>query len=106
MRRTFLPDSITIAGGRVLKPVIGGHLDGKPFLTLAGAGVDVTKSGWLSMASSDPEGFEARQIIREAKRRMLKYRTVYVLGRNLRGKTDLYGRPYKANRWFLVEVER
>ena len=33
----------------------------------------------------------------------LKYRTVYVLHRNLRGKTDLHGQPYKPHMFIFVE---
>ena len=33
----------------------------------------------------------------------LKYRTVKVLSRNLKGKTDLHGNPYQPTEWLFVE---
>jgi hypothetical protein len=45
-----LPEEILLPCGAVLKPVIGGHLENKPFLTIEHAGVDVTKNGWGSRA--------------------------------------------------------
>lgn len=107
MKCCNLPESITLPGGAVLKPVIGGHLAQKPFLTVAGSGVDVTTNGWLTDAmrhDPDPERWERKQIIAEAKRRGLKFRTVAVLARNLRGRLDLHNRPYTANRYVFVEV--
>ncbi len=91
-----LPDSVTLPTGEVLKPVIGGHLCQKPFLTV----VDVTKNGWLA----DLPISEEKAIIAEAKRQKLKYRRVAVLSRNLRGKLDLHHRPYTPTVWIFVQV--
>lgn len=43
MRYKNLPDSIRLKTGETLKPVIGGHLELTPFLTI----VDVKKNGWI-----------------------------------------------------------
>lgn len=32
-----------------------------------------------------------------------KFRTVHVLAKNLRGKTDLHGRLYEPSKWLYVE---
>jgi hypothetical protein len=107
IRRCNLPDEITLPGGAVLKPVIGGHIGQKPFLTVEGAGVDVTKNGWMTSAvinDPDPERWQRKQIIAEAKRQRRKFRVVSVLSRNLRGKLDLYHRPYTGSVWVFVEV--
>jgi hypothetical protein len=104
IRKTNLPESITLSDGAVLKPVIGGHLEQKPFLTIAGSGVDVTKNGWGNdLPSLDNE---RRLIISEAKRRGLRHRMVSVLSRNLRGKLDLHGSPYRGSMWVFVEVRK
>ena len=97
-----LTEQIELAGGVVLKAVVGGHLNHKPFLTLEHSGVDVTQNGWGNV--NTPAGFnEERAIITEAKRRKLKFRKVSVLARNLRGKLDLHHRPYTGSRWVFVE---
>ncbi len=101
--RCNLPERITLPGGEVLKPVIGGHLEQKPFLTE----VDVTKNGWLSQlmdTEPDVERAERKLIIREAKRQGLKYRQVSVLARGLRGRLDLHGRSYTGSKWVFVQV--
>lgn len=33
----------------------------------------------------------------------IKYRVIGVLSRNLRGRTDLYGKPYEPTKWVFVE---
>jgi len=96
MKRNTLPDSIVLATGEVLKPVIGGHLELKPFLTV----VDVRKNGWLADLTTSEES----AIIAEAKRQKLKYRRVSVLSRNLRGKFGLDRRPYSPTVWIFVQV--
>jgi hypothetical protein len=103
-----LPDSITLPSGEVLKPVIGGHLDGKPFLTIGGSGVDCAKPNWgTELLKSDPDFYEDgenKAIIREAKHWKLKYRKVCILSRGLRGKRDLHGSNYRGTKWVFVEV--
>lgn len=79
---------MTLPTGEVLKPVIGGYLDMKPF---------VNPSGLYDTA-------ERQVIINEARRRKLKYRVIGVLSRNLRGKYDLHGQLYRPNVWVLVEA--
>jgi len=98
MRRSSLPDFITLPTGEVLKPVIGGHLELKPFLTV----VDVKKNGWLA----DLTISEEKAIIDEAKRQKLKYRRVKVLSGNLRGKMDFHRRAYSPTIWIFVQVPR
>ena len=89
MRTTYnLPEEIILPTGETLKPVIGGHLNHKPF-------VDVREKFFSE---------EQRAIKEQAKLQKLKCRTIGVLSRNLRGKLDLYGRPYRANVWTFVEV--
>jgi hypothetical protein len=108
IRKTELPDSITLPDGAQLFPVIGGHLQNKPFLTLEHSGVDVAKNGWLSgLLDSRPDIDRAERdlIIAEAKRRGLKYRRVSVLSRRLRRALDLYHRPYRPTFWVFVEVK-
>lgn len=108
IRKYDLPDKITLPCGATLMPVIGGHLSQRPFLTREHSGVDVTKNGWGdALANMDPdlERAERKLIIAEAKRRRLKYRLVSVLSRNLRGKLDLHGRPYRGSQWVFVEVK-
>ena len=102
LTRSTLPDSITLGGGEVLAPVIGGHLEQEPFLTVAHSGVDVKQNGW---ANGLFESQERRLIISEAKRQGLKYRVVGVLSRNLRGKRDLGGQPYQPSVFVFVEVK-
>ena len=102
MRRNTLPDSITLPTGEVFKPVIGGHLEGKPFLTVEHSGVDVTKNGWL--VDLPIGASEETAIINEAKRQKLKYRRVAIMSRNLRGKLDLHYRPYRPTVWIFVQV--
>jgi hypothetical protein len=102
-----LPETITLPNGAILKPVIGGHLEGKPFLTADVIGVDVTQPNWgTALLAMDPDFYRAERklIIAEAKRRKLKYRQVKVLSRNLRGKLDLHHRPYTGTLWVFVEV--
>lgn len=31
-----------------------------------------------------------------------KYRTVYVLSKHLKGKTDLHGQKYKPSKWYFI----
>jgi len=103
-----LPDQLTLPGGTVLQPVIGGHLNGQPFLTKEHAGVDVTQSNWgtaLLALGPDYQRSERNLIIAEAKRRRLKYRQVRVLSHSLRGKLDLHHRPYTGTHWIFVEVK-
>lgn len=97
IRKYDLPDEITLPCGATLKPVIGGHLAGKPFC------VNAPEAG----AIIDPDMFRGERtlIVCEAKRRRLKYRLVSVLSRNLRGKLDLYHRPYRPTLWVFVEVK-
>lgn len=102
MRKTILPESITLPTGEILYPVIGGHLKNKPFLTIEHSSVDVTKNGW----ESDLIDKEESLIIAEAKRQKLKYRRVQVLSRGLRGKLDLHYRQYRPTIWVFVEVRR
>lgn len=97
MRRSSLPDSITLPTGEVLKPVIGGHLEQKPFLTI----VDVTKNGWLADLPINVND----AIVDEAKRQKLKYRRVAILSSNLRGKLDLHYRPYTPTNWVFVQTK-
>lgn len=100
--RCNLPDSIRLPSGQILKPVIGGHLNQKPFITE----IDVTQNGWAGrITDPDIERGERTLIIREAKKQKLKYRLVSVLGRNLRGKNDLHHRPYTGTKWVFVEVK-
>lgn len=84
------PEEIVLPGGQVLKPVHGRHLDNKPFL-------------------DEKVPLTMDNIKQVAKRRGLKYRVVYALCRNLRGKLDLHHRPYEemARRcpWIYVEVK-
>lgn len=80
MLKTNLPDSIVLPNGAELFPVIGGCLKGQQFVD----------------GSRTPET--------EAKRQGLKYRHVEVLSRNLRGKHDLHGQPYRPTQWVFVEV--
>ena len=102
IHRNYLPDSIVLPTGETLKPVIGGYLDLKPFLTVEGAGVDVTKSGWgINLHPIQEE----KEIIAEARRQRLKYRKVAILSRGLRGKLDLYGSPYRSTIWVFVQVK-
>ena len=96
MLRTEMPESIRLPTGEVLKPVIGGHLENKPFLTK----IDVKQNGWMDRLI----GSEEEIIIAEAKQRKLKYRRVSVLSRNLRRSVDLHGRPYRPTRWVFVQV--
>lgn len=84
-----LPESITLPTGELLKPVIGGHLNQKPFAPNLDASVILNRNG----------------IAKIAKAKGLKYRMVSVLSRNLRGKIDLHGRPYGPTYWCFVEVK-
>jgi hypothetical protein len=92
----YLPDEITEKGITYL-PVIGGHLDGEPFLTVP----DITQNGW---SDGMLEATERRLIADEAKRRGLKHRTINVLAKNLRGQRDLRGRPYKPQKYVFVQL--
>lgn len=98
IHRAELPTSL-VQAGTVFKPVIGGHLENKPFLTQ----IDVTKNGW---ANGIGNYAERQLIIEEAKRRGLKYRQLSVLPHGLRGKKDLHGIPYVGSKWVLVEVRK
>ena len=100
LKRTFLPDEITLETGETLKCVIGGHLENTPFLTKEHSGVDVTQNGW---GNNIFDSQEREMIVDEAKRRKLKYRKVSVLSRNLRGKRDLDGQPYRPTVYIFVE---
>lgn len=91
MTRCNLPESITLPTGETLKPVFGGNLNGKPFLT----------TDW---ANGSSEGTINDRIVAEARRRKLKFRRISVLSRNLRGKLDLHHRPYRAIEYVLVQV--
>lgn len=105
--KSFLPEEIVLPGGLKLKPVIGGHLDGKPFLTKEFSGVDVTQNGWASDIPRLAGGFfesENALIKAEARRRKLAYRSVAVISRRLRRSLDLHGRPYQPSRYVFVEV--
>lgn len=93
IRKYDMPEEIALPCGAILKPVIGGHLAQKLFLQPNRA------------TAPDYEGSERAAIVAEAKRRRLKYRLVSVLSRNLRGKLDLYRRPYRPNVWVFVEVK-
>lgn len=100
--RTSLPDEIVLPTGETLKPVIGGHLGQQPFITE----IDVTRNGWADQIN-DPDILRGVRnlVIREAKRRKLKYRQVAVLSRNLRRSLDLHYRPYQPTKWVFVEVK-
>lgn len=99
IRKTSLPDSITLPCGAVLKPVIGGHVAGKRFIP----DDDNTKPN--DGTSDFFERTHNNAAIAEAKRRGLKFRRVSVLSRNLRGKLDLHGRNYTDTKWVFVEVK-
>lgn len=91
MRTTYnLPEEIILPTGETLKPVIGGCLANEPFC-------DVRET-------FDSEARE--RIIAEAKRRKLKHRVIGVLHRNLRGKLDLHGTPYRPTVWTFVQVRK
>lgn len=94
MLRCNLPEQIDLKNA-TLKPVIGGHLEGVPFLKQA------TTNGW---ANGLHEIQINLSIISEAKRRGLKYRIVHVLSRNLRNKTDLHGMKYQPNSYVFVQT--
>lgn len=51
--------------------------------------------------------FATARDVREVKKRLhdmgKTFITVHVLARNLKGKTDLYGQPYKPSTWLFVE---
>jgi len=42
------------------------------------------------------------KVIEYCKKEKIKYRLIEVLGRNLRDRTDLHGRPYKATEWIFT----
>src|SRR5262245_19988930 len=90
MRTVYvMPEEIVLPTGQMLKPVIGRHFDKKRFVD-----------------GSNTIGSEERdRIIAEAKRRKLKYRTIGVLSRNLRGKYDLHRQLYRPNVWMYVQVQ-
>ncbi len=50
-------------------------------------------------------GDRPREIIETCKRVGAKYRVITVLPQNLRGKTDLHGRPYKASQWVFTNLQ-
>lgn len=33
-----------------------------------------------------------------------RYRIIYVISRNLKGKTDLFGKPYQPTKWIYTEA--
>lgn len=101
MNLTNLPDEILLPSGETLRPVIGGHLNNVPFLTAVNSGVDVTQNGW---ANGLTEHQERQLIIQEADRRKLRYRTVKVLSRGLRGKRDLHGSLYRPSIFIFVQL--
>lgn len=89
MRTTYvMPEQIILPTGEILKPVIGGTLENKPFCKF---------TDWLT---------EHEEIKAEARRRKLKYRRIGVLSRRLRGKYDLHGRLYRPNVWSYVQAGR
>ena len=102
MLRCNLADYIKLPTGEILKPVIGGHLDLKPFLTLEHSGVDLTNNGW-SDGRLDSQVNDL--IVNEAKRQRLKYRRVSILSKNLRGKLDLRNQFYRPQVWVYVQVK-
>jgi hypothetical protein len=103
IQRSSLPDSLRLSSGETLKPVIGGHLENEPFLTVEHSGVDVRQNGW---GNELHETQERSLVVNEAKRRKLKYRTVGVLSRNLCGKLDLHYRPYTSSVWIFVQTTK
>ena len=91
MRTTYtMPDEIALLTGETLKAVIGGTLDNKPFC-------DVYNTFGRE---------ERERIIAEARKRKLKYRTIGVLSRRLRGRYDLHGQLYRPNVWMYVEIKQ
>lgn len=78
MLRTSLPDSITLPNGKVLDK----RMHYLPGLTCSKA-----------------------TIIERAKRIGASYRFVEVIGRNLRGRLDLYGLPYTPSTWVLSDKD-
>lgn len=78
MLRTNLPESITLPCGTVLRHKIS-YIPG----------VGLSKSA----------------LITRIKARGGKYRLVEVLGRRLRGKKDLYHKPYRSTTWILSDVD-
>lgn len=78
MLRTYLPDSITLPNGKVLDKRV--HC----------------LPGWE---------YSKEAIIERAKRLGASYRVVRVLGRNLRGKFDLHGAPYRPSTWVLSDKD-
>lgn len=110
MLKTSLPDEIVLKDGTVLKCVVGGHLNQKPFLTKENTdgAVDCTKTNWGTALMSSPDYYdhtEQKLIIRVAKKLKLKYRKVEVLSRRLRGKEGLHGGLYRPTIWTFVEVK-
>lgn len=55
----------------------------------------------LEMVSGHKSEFKLK--IEQAKAQRLKYRVIYVLASNLRGRNDLYGKPYQPTEWLFVE---
>jgi len=88
--RTYdrMPDEIILPTGEILKAVIGGTLENKPFCDV-----------YNTFGSEERD-----RIIAEAKKRKLKYRTIGVLTRRLRGRYDLHQRLYRPNVWMYVET--
>lgn len=73
MLKTYLPDKIILEDDIVLRPVIPNTRE-------------EIGHAWARIQASG-----------------LRYRTVKVLARNLRGKTDLHGNPYQPTEWLFVE---
>lgn len=55
----------------------------------------------LEMVSGHKAEFKLK--IEQAKSQKLKYRVISVLATNLRGRTDLHGKPYTPGEWLFVE---
>lgn len=97
--RCDLPDQITLPSGAVLKPLIGGHVDGKWFFE------HECSNGWFMRFYDGRKSLEYKAAIALCKKRKLKYRFVSVLSRRLRGKQDIHGRNYSGNTWMFIEVK-
>ncbi len=52
---------------------------------------------------SSPTAQSLSESFREVKKSGIKFRTVKVLARNLRGRNDLHGKPYQPNEFIMVE---
>lgn len=81
MLMTYLPDQIILKTGEVLKPV-----------TFQSIELIQGKSIYIQQKRAKEQG--------------LKTRIVKVLSRNLRGRTDLHGLPYKPTEWLFIEQKQ